>query len=122
MGEQSRPNLGEDDVGGVGRAEAALGDVEHGAAPEHPLGDVVGGVRGGRGRGRGGPRRGGGGRRLRRRRGGVAGGGGGLHPQPSLSARLAAGRVRVWLVDSDTCSLASRESEGRREDEAELNC
>lgn len=76
----SKANLGEDDVRGVGRAEAALGDVEHGASPEHPLGDVVGGVRGRRGRGcrRGGrgPRRG-----RRRRRRGVAGGGW-LHPQP----------------------------------------
>ena len=87
--------------------------MEHGASPEHPLGDVVGGVRGGRGRGGGGPRRGGGRRRrrLRRRRGGgVAGGGGGLHPQPSRRVGLGFGR----LVDSDGHVL-SLAGEGRTE-------
>jgi hypothetical protein len=90
----SEADLGEDDVGGVGRAEAPLGDVEHGAAPEHPLGEVVGGASvGGHGRGRGGGGARGGGRRRRRGGGATGVGGGGLHP-PAASGGLATGREK----------------------------
>lgn len=37
------PDLAENDVDAVRGAEAALGDVEHGAPAEHALGEVAGG-------------------------------------------------------------------------------
>ena len=92
--------------------------MEHGAAPEHPLGEVVGGASvGGCGRGCGRAR--GGGRRSRRGGGAAGVGGGGLHPPAASRGPRDGGRKRE--VGLGFGRLIRRLAGGREGEEAKLN-